>query len=64
MVVPDGRNSGSITEAMISRLINGTPRISSMNPTQRPLIRGRLERRPSASRTYRREGEGEGEAIG
>ena len=51
-----------MTEAMISRLISGTPRISSMKPTHRPLISGRL--RAPAQRQQDAVGEGEQQAVG
>ena len=46
-----GRNRGSITDAMKSSEMSGTPRISSMYATHTAWIAGRFERRPSASRT-------------
>ncbi len=46
---PSGRNSGNMTEAMNSTVISGTPRISSIKPTQSIRTIGMVERRPSAS---------------
>lgn len=51
MEKPSGRNSGSITDDMNSRLISGTPRISSMYTTHSALMAGMRERRPRASST-------------
>ena len=50
IVKPVGRNSGSITEAMNNTVISGTPRTSSMYPTENMRTAGNRERRPSASR--------------
>ncbi len=50
MVQPGGRNSGSITEAMNSTVISGTPRTNSMKPIESQRTIGMFERRPSASR--------------
>ncbi|CAB3732533.1 hypothetical protein LMG3458_04967 [Achromobacter deleyi] len=51
MEKPSGRNSGNITDDMNSRLISGTPRMSSMYTTHSALIAGIFERRPRASST-------------
>ena len=49
-LTPSGRNSGNITLAMNSRVISGTPRISSTYSTHSALTAGSLvERRPSAT---------------
>ena len=48
-LVPSGRNRGSITEAMNSTEMSGTPRHSSMKTTHMVRMTGISERRPSAS---------------
>ena len=45
-----GTNSGSITLAMNSTVISGTPRTNSMKITENSRTAGMCERRPSASR--------------
>src|SRR5438128_399578 len=45
-----GTNSGSITLAMNSTVISGTPRTNSMKITENNFTAGIVERRPSASR--------------
>ena len=45
-----GTNSGSITLAMNSTVISGTPRTNSMKITENSFTAGMCERRPSASR--------------
>ena len=45
-----GTNSGSITLAMNSTVISGTPRTNSMNRVENNRTVGISERRPSASR--------------
>ena len=50
MVMPSGRNSGSITLAMNRMVISGTPRTTSMNMIERVRTTGSFDRRPSASR--------------
>ena len=45
-----GTNSGSITLAMNSTVISGTPRTNSMNMIDSQRTTGMRERRPSASR--------------
>ena len=45
-----GTNSGSITLAMNSTVISGTPRTNSMNTVDTSRTVGMSERRPSASR--------------
>ena len=47
--MPGGRKSGSMTLAMNSTVISGTPRTISMKMTQSILTTGIFERRPSAS---------------
>ena len=49
-LTPGGRNSGSITLAMNSTVMSGTPRQSSTKAMQNHRIIGSFERRPSASR--------------
>ena len=46
-----GTNSGSITLAMNSTVISGTPRTNSMKMTENSRTVGISERRPSASST-------------
>ena len=62
MVTPAGRNSGSITEAMNSTVISGTPRTNSMKPTETQRTIGIFERRPSASRMPSGNGAGDADA--
>ena len=63
MFTPSGMNSGNITLAMNSRLISGTPRISSTYSTQSILHRRQLGR-AAAEGDQDRQREGEGQAEG
>ncbi len=51
-----------MTDAMIGRLISGTPRISSSKPPRRALDQQQVDRRPSAREDT--VGGGSGQAIG
>ena len=60
--MPGGRNSGSITEAMNSTVISGTPRTNSMKPTDTQRTIGIL--RAPAQRQQDAERERAGDADG